>query len=83
MKVILHNIASCHAFYKDFVKACIYFEKLLDLEPENEVVMGTYGRVLAMAGKIEEAKKILEKALHLAEEKNEEKLIEQVCIRKI
>ncbi|KAJ7337906.1 hypothetical protein OS493_008065 [Desmophyllum pertusum] len=76
--VILHNIASCHAFYKDFVKACIYFEKLLDLEPENEVVMGTYGRVLAMAGKIEEAKKILEKALHLAEEKNEEKLIEQV-----
>lgn len=72
-------MASCHAFYKDFVKACIYYKKLLDLEPDNVGVMGTYGRVLALAGKVEDSMKILESALHLAEERNEEQLIEQVC----
>lgn len=82
-KVILHNVASCHAFYKDYIKACIYFKKLLDLEPENMEVMGIYGRVLAMAGNDEDSKKILENALHLAEERNEEQLIEQVCTKKI
>ena len=76
-------MASCHAFYKDYVKACIYFKKLLDLEPENMQVMGGYGRVLAMAGEVEDSKKILENALHLAEERREEQLIEQVCVKKI
>lgn len=75
--VILHNLASCLAFYKDYVKACTYFKKLLDLEPENTEVMGNYGRVLAMAGEVEDSKKILENALHLAEERHEEQLIEQ------
>lgn len=83
LKVILHNLASCLAFYKDYVKACTYFKKLLDLEPENTEVMGSYGRVLAMAGEVEDSKKILENALHLAEERHEEQLIEQVCIKKI
>ena len=43
--------------------------------------MGSYGRVLAMAGDVEDSKKILENALHLAEERREEELIEQVCIK--
>lgn len=81
LKVILHNLASCLAFYKDYVKACTYFKKLLDLEPQNTAVMGSYGRVLAMAGEVEDSKKILENALHLAEERREEELIEQVCIK--
>lgn len=45
--------------------------------------MGNYGRVLAMAGEVEDSKKILENALHLAEERDEEQLIEQVGIKKI
>ena len=45
--------------------------------------MGNYGRVLAMAGEVEDSKKILENALHLAEERQEEQLIEQVCITKV
>lgn len=76
-------MASCLAFYKDYAKACTYFKKLLDLEPENTEVMGNYGRVLAMAGEVEDSKKILENALHLAEERHEEQLIEQVGIKKI
>ena len=43
--------------------------------------MGTYGRVLAMSGKVEEAKDQLRKALHIAEEKKQEQLVEQVGIR--
>lgn len=72
-------MATCHAFYKDYVKAATYFSKFLDLQPDDASVMGTYGRTLAMSGKPEEAKTVLEKALHLAEAKNEEQLIEQVC----
>jgi len=45
--------------------------------------MGSYGRVLAMAGEVEDSKKVLEDALHLAEERNEEQLIEQVCMLSI
>ncbi|KAL9984671.1 hypothetical protein ACROYT_G006994 [Oculina patagonica] len=75
--IILQNVASCHAFFKEFVKACVYYKKLVDLEPDNVGIMGTYGRVLAMAGKVEDSKKILENAIHLAEERNEEQLIEQ------
>lgn len=45
--------------------------------------MGSYGRILAMAGEVEDSKKILQNALHLAEERHEEQLIEQVCIKKI
>jgi len=75
--VILHNLASCHAFYKDYINASICFKKLLNLEPENVQVMGSYGRVLAMAGEVEDSKKVLEDALHLAEDRNEEQLIEQ------
>lgn len=76
-------MASCHAFYKDYINASIYFKRLLDLEPENVQVMGSYGRVLAMAGEVEDSKKVLEDALHLAEERNEEQLIEQVCMLSI
>ena len=43
--------------------------------------MGTYGRVLAMSGKVEEAKEQFRKALQIAEEKKQEQLIEQVGIR--
>ena len=82
LKVILHNLASCLAFYKDYARAGSYFKKLLDLEPENTEVMGNYGRVLAMAGEVEDSKKILENALHLAEKRQEEQLIEQVCVYK-
>lgn len=80
-KVILHNLASCQAFYKDYTKASIYFKKLLDLQPEDEGVLGTYGRVLAMSGKVEEAKEQLRRALEIAEEKNREELIEQVGVK--
>jgi len=76
-------LSSCLAFYKDYVKACTYFKKLLDLQPENTEVMGSYGRVLAMAGEVEDSKKILENALHLAEGRKDEQLIEQVCTKKI
>ena len=55
----------------------------MDLEPENVHVMGSYGRVLAMAGEVEDSTKVLEDALHLAEERNEEQLIEQVCMLSI
>ena len=79
--VILNNLASCYAFYKDYSRASIYFKKLVELDPEDEGVMGTYGRVLAMSGKVEEAKDQLRKALQIAEEKNQEQLIEQVGIR--
>ena len=83
LKVILRNLATCLAFYEDYVKACTYFKKLLDLEPENTEVMGNYGRVLAMAGEVEDSKKTLENALHLAEGRQEEQLVEQVCTKKI
>lgn len=43
--------------------------------------MGTYGRVLAMSGKVEEAKEQLRRALEIAEEKNREELIEQVGVK--
>ena len=60
----------------------MYFKKLVNLDPDNVGVIGTYGRVLAMAGKVEDSKKILENALRLAEERNEEQHIEQVCMTK-
>lgn len=75
--IILENLAKCHTFYEDFVTASTYFEKLLDLKPDDANVMNTFGRVLAMRGKIEEAKKMFEKGLNCAEAKNEEQLIEQ------
>ena len=80
LKVILHNLASCYAFYKDYSKSCIYFKKLVDLQPEDGSVIGTYGRMLAMSGEVEEAKEQLRKALQIAEEKHEDQLIEQVGI---
>jgi len=51
---------------------------LLELDPDNECVMGTYGRVLAISGKVEEAKNQIRKALQIAEVKKQEQLIEQV-----
>lgn len=75
--VILHNLATCHAFYKNYSEASIYFKKLLDLQPEDEGVMATYGRVLAMSGKVEEAKEQLRKAVEVAEKKSQEQLVEQ------
>lgn len=75
--IILENLAKCHAFYEDFVTASTYFKKLLNLKPDDASVMATYGRVLAMTGKTEEAKKMFEKGLNCAEAQNEKQLIEQ------
>lgn len=75
--IILENLAKCHAFYEDFVTASIYFKKLLNLKPDDASVMATYGRVLAMTGKTEEAKKMFEKGLNCAETQNEKQLVEQ------
>ena len=51
------------------------------MKPDDASVMATYGRVLAMTGKTEEAKKMFEKGLNCAEAQNEKQLIEQVCIQ--
>ena len=40
--------------------------------------MGSYGRVLAMSGKVEEAKEQLKNAVEIAEKKSQEQLVEQV-----
>lgn len=77
-KIILQNVASCYAFYKDYSKASVYFKKLVDLQPDNEGVIADYGRVLAMSGKVDEAKEQLRNALKIAEKKNQEQLVEQV-----
>lgn len=77
-KIILQNVASCYAFYKDYSKASVYFGKLVDLQPDNEGVTADYGRVLAMSGKVDEAKEQLRNALKIAEKKNQEQLVEQV-----
>lgn len=77
-KIILQNVASCYAFYKDYSKASAYFKKLVDLQPDNEGVIADYGRVLAMSEKVDEAKEQLRKALKIAEKKNQEQLVEQV-----
>lgn len=77
-KIILQNVASCYAFYKDYSKASVYFKKLVDLQPGNEGVIADYGRVLAMSEKVDEAKEQLRNALKIAEKKNQEQLVEQV-----
>lgn len=79
LKIILQNVASCYAFYKDYTKASVYFKKLVDLQPaDNEGVIADYGRVLAMSGEVDEAKTQLSNALKIAEKKNQEQLVEQV-----
>ena len=50
------------------------------MQPEDEGVMATYGRVLAMSGKVEEAKEQLRKAVEVAEKKSQEQLVEQVFL---
>lgn len=77
-KIILQNVASCYAFYKDYSKASVYFKKLVDLQPDNEGGIADYGRVLAMSGKVDEAKEQLRNALKIAETKNQEQFVEQV-----
>lgn len=72
LKVIFYNLVLCFVFYKDYVKVCIYFKKLLDLELENMEVMGNYGCVLVMVGEVEDLKKILENVLYFVEERYEE-----------
>lgn len=79
LKIILRNLASCYSLYKDYTKASQYFSTLVDLQPDNEGVIADYGRVLAMSGKVDEAKRQLRNALKIAEMKNQEQLVEQVC----
>lgn len=78
-QIILRNLASCYSLYKDYTKASQYFSTLVDLQPDNEAVIADYGRVLAMSGKVDEAKGQLRNALKIAEMKNQEQLLEQVC----
>ena len=79
LQIILRNLASCYSLYKDYTKASQYFSTLIDLQPDNEGVIADYGRVLAMSGKVDEAKGQLRNALKIAEMKNQEQLVEQVC----
>lgn len=75
--IILRNLASCYSLYKDYTKASQHFSTLVDLQPDNEGVIADYGRVLAMSGKVDEAKGQLRNALKIAEMKNQEHLVEQ------
>ncbi|KAM7438388.1 hypothetical protein ABFA07_012101 [Porites harrisoni] len=75
--IILRNLASCYSLYKDYTKASQHFSTLVDLQPDNEGVIADYGRVLAMSGKVDEAKGQLRNALKIAEMKNQEQLLEQ------
>ncbi|XP_068711774.1 TPR repeat-containing protein DDB_G0287407-like isoform X2 [Montipora foliosa] len=75
--VILHNLAMCHTFYKDYEKASSYFQKLLHLQPEDALMRTNYGRILALSGQAQKAMEQLTEALRIAEDKNEEQLIEQ------
>ena len=68
----------CHAFYKDYEKACVYFEELLRLQPEDVAIGTNYGRMLALSGEVDKAIEQLTRTLKIAEDKNEETLIEQV-----
>ena len=79
LQIILRNLASCYSLYKDYTKASQHFSTLVDLQPDNEGVIADYGRVLAMSGKVDEAKGQLRNALKIAEMKNQEQLLEQVC----
>lgn len=79
LQIILRNLASCYSLYKDYTKASQHFSTLVDLQPDNEAVIADYGRVLAMSGKVDEAKGQLRNALKIAEMKNQEQLLEQVC----
>ena len=77
-QVILHNLALCHAFYKDYEKACVYFKELLRLQPEDVAIGTNYGRMLALSGEVDKAIEQLTRTLKIAEDKYEETLIEQV-----
>ena len=77
-QIILHNLAMCHAFYKDYEKACVYFKELLRLQPEDVAIGTNYGRMLALSGEVDKAIEQLTRTLKIAEDKNEETLIEQV-----
>lgn len=77
-QVILHNLAMCHAFYKDYEKARVYFKELLRLQPEDVPIGTNYGRMLALSGEVDKAIEQLTRTLKMAEDKNEETLIEQV-----
>lgn len=79
LQIILRNLASCYSLYEDYTKASQHFSTLVDIQPDNEGVIADYGRVLAMAGKVDEAKGQLRNALKIAEMKNQEQLLEQVC----
>ena len=79
LKIILRNLASCYSLYKDYTQASQYFSTLVDLQPDNEGVIADYGRVLAMSGKVDEAKGQLRNALKIAEMKNQEQLVQQAC----
>ena len=68
----------CHAFYKDYEKACVYFKELLRLQPEDVAIGTNYGRMLALSGEVDKAIEQLTRTLKIAEDKNEETLIEQV-----
>ena len=68
----------CHTFYKDYEKASSYFQKLLHLQPEDALMRTNYGRILALSGQAQKAMEQLTEALRIAEDKNEEQLIEQV-----
>lgn len=76
--IILHNLAMCHAFYKDYEKACVYFKELLRLQPEDVAIGTNYGRMLALSGEVDKAIEQLTRTLKIAEDKNEETLIEQI-----
>ena len=78
LQVILHNLGTSHSFYKDYAQAAITFKKLLDFEPNDVSAVETYGRVLAMSGRITEAKEQYERALKLAQDKQNTELIEKV-----
>ena len=68
----------CHAFYKDYEKACVHFKELLRLQPEDVPIGTNYGRMLALSGEVDKAIEQLTRTLKMAEDKNEETLIEQV-----